>query len=188
VGCVSVCGGGGRKHKLGEAVGFDYERSRQVNRTLRRARAGGIRWGAVALGWLVAVLAGIALGIVLSLLFGLAAGGEGTAAELTVGALLVSLLSGFLAYLVGGFVAGRRARVSGGLNGVMTAVFGLVVGIVLALLLVILLALSSGGGDFPTGPIGFGEAGAGFLTGLLSFAANLLGGYLGGKLGAPSGR
>jgi FtsH-binding integral membrane protein len=169
VGCVSVCGGGGRKHKLGEAVGFDHERSRQVNRTLRRARAGGIRWGAVALGWL-------------------AAGGEGTAAELTVGALLVSLLSGFLAYLVGGFVASKRARVSGGLNGAMTAVFGLVVGIVLALLLVILLALSSGGGDFPTGPIGFGEAGAGFLTGLLSFAANLLGGYLGGKLGAPSGR
>ena len=67
----------------------------------------------------------------------------------------------------------------------MTAVLGLVVGIVLALLLAVLLALSGGGG-FPSTPIGFGEAGAGLLTGLLLFGANLLGGNLGGKLGAPS--
>ena len=82
-------------------------------------------------------------------------------------------------------MAGRRARASGGFNGAMTAVLGLVVGIVLALLLAVLLALSGGGG-FPSSPIGFGEAGAGLLTGLLLFGANLLGGYLGGKLGAPS--
>ncbi|HEY6752339.1 MAG TPA: hypothetical protein VI027_13595 [Rubrobacteraceae bacterium] len=56
-----------------------------------------------------------------------------------------------------------------------------------ALLLAILLALA-GGGNFPPSPIAFDEAGADFLTGLLLFAANLLGGYLGGKLGAPSGR
>ena len=50
----------------------------------------------------------------------------------------------------------------------MTAVLGLVVGIILALLLAILLALS-GGGNFPSSPTGFGEAGAGLLTGLLLF-------------------
>ena len=186
VGRVSGRGDKGRDHTLGEAVGCDHDRGgRPVNSTLRRARAGGIRWGAVALGWLVAVLAGIVLGVVLGALFGLSTGGGEPTAGFAVGAVLASLLSGFLAYLVGGYVAGRRARASGGLNGAMTAVLSLVVGIVLALLLAILLALS-GGGDFPPGPIGFGEAGAGFLTGLVSFAANLLGGYLGGKLGAPS--
>src|SRR5215212_2244878 len=113
------------------------------------------------------------------------AGGEEPTTGLTLAALLASLISGFLAYLVGGYVAGWRARASGGFNGAMTAVLGLVVGIVLALLLAVLLALSGGGG-FPSSPIGFGEAGAGLLTGLLLFGANLLGGYLGGKLGAPS--
>ena len=71
----------------------------------------------------------------------------------------------------------------------MTAVLGLVVGIILALLLALLLAILltlSGGGNFPSSPTGFGEARAGLLTGLLLFGANLLGGYLGGKLGAPS--
>ena len=44
-----------------------------MNRTLRRARAGGLRWDAVALGWVVAVVAGIVLSIVLGGLLGLSA-------------------------------------------------------------------------------------------------------------------
>ena len=88
-----------------------------MNRTLRRARASGIRWDAVALGWVVAVMAGIVLSLVLGALLGLSAGGEEPTTVLTFGALLASLISGLLAYLVGGYVAGRRARASGGSTG-----------------------------------------------------------------------
>lgn len=158
-----------------------------MGRTLRDARARGIQWGAVALGWVVALVVGFLLGIILRGLFGLAVDGGEPSAGLAAGALLASLISGFLAYAVGGYVAGRRAGGSGGLNGAMTAVLGLIVGIVLALILVILLAIS-GGSDFPPAPIGLGTVGGGFLAGLVIFGANLLGGYVGGRLGAPSGR
>src|SRR5215216_3211406 len=114
---------------------------RRMNRTLRRARAGGLQWDAVALGWVVAVVAGIVLSITLRGLLGLSAGGEEPTTGRTLAALLASLISGFLSYLVGGYVAGRGGRACVRFNGAMTSVLGLVVGIVLPLLIAVLLAL-----------------------------------------------
>ncbi len=103
-------------------------------RARTRERPPGIKWGAVALGWVVAVVAGIVINFVLRIIFGLFVEFPPSPTELTVGVIVVSLLSGFLAYLVGGYAAGRSAGVSGGLNGAMTAVFGLILGIILAVI------------------------------------------------------
>ena len=62
-------------------------------------------------------MAGIVRNIVLGALLGLSDGGDEPTAGLTLGALLASLISGFLAYLLGGYVAGRRARASRGSMG-----------------------------------------------------------------------
>ncbi len=97
--------------------------SRYVNRAGKR----GIRWGAVVLGWVAAVLAGIMIGLVLGGLYNWVAEGPVERGEAATAAFIIPLLAGFLAYLIGGYVAGRRAGVSGGLNGAMTAIFGLLV-------------------------------------------------------------
>ncbi len=155
-----------------------------MSRARRRARPPGIKWGAVALGWVVAVIAGIIFNLLLRILAGLFVEFPLEPAELTAAVVVVSLLSGFLAYLVGGYAAGRSARVSGGLNGAMTAVFGVILGIVLAVILAIFDVILTGGVALP--PVNFGLAGAALLAGLILFLVNLLGGYIGGKLGAPS--
>jgi hypothetical protein len=103
--------------------------------------------------------------------------------EFTATIVAVSLVSGFVAYLLGGYVAGRVAGTSGGLNGAMAAVLGLAVGLVLTTVLAAFGVLFSEGVIVP--PAGFGFAGAALLAGLLLFLANLMGGYVGGKLGEP---
>src|SRR3712207_9410484 len=105
-----------------------------MTRARTRQRSPGIKWGAVALGWVVAVVAGIVINFILRILFGLFVEFPPDPTELTVGVIVVSLLSGFLAYLVGGYAAGRSARVSGGLNGAMTAVVGFILGIILGII------------------------------------------------------
>lgn len=147
-------------------------------------RQRGIEPGAVALGWVVAVLVGIVLALILGGIFGLAAGGTGPAVTGQTGAGLVigSLIFGFLAYLVGGYVAGSRATTAKPLNGAMTAVLNLIIGLVLAIIAAILLLLI-GGNDFPTGPVGaLSATGGGFLGVLIGFLVNLAGGYLGGRI------
>jgi hypothetical protein len=76
-------------------------------RARTRERPPGIKWGAVALGWVVAVVAGIVINFVLRIIFGLFVEFPPSPTELTVGVIVVSLLSGFLAYLIGGYAAGR---------------------------------------------------------------------------------
>lgn len=149
---------------------------------LSSSRNHGIRWGAVILGWAVAVLIGVALSPLLRLLYRLAAPlKEG--AEVTAGSVVVALLAGFAAYVAGGYLAARLAGGSGGLHGLLTAVFGLLAGIGLAVLLAIFGVIFAGGVALP--PVGFGVGSAGLLAGLILFAINLMGGYAGGKLGDP---
>ena len=76
----------------------------------------GARWGSVALGLLVAILAGAMISPILRTLFGLAAEPLGERGDFTV-AVVVFLVSGFLVYLLGGYVAARLA----GFSGVSTA-------------------------------------------------------------------
>ncbi len=131
-------------------------------------------------------MASFVIGLILSGLYALVAEAPVERAESATAAVILSLLTGFLAYLLGGYFAGRRAGASGGLNGAMTAVFGLVVGIVVAIVWIVFSLIVAGGETLPAAPVGLGQiAGGAFLAGLILFVVNLLGGYLGGKLGEP---
>jgi hypothetical protein len=141
---------------------------------------GGVRWRAVLLGWVAAFLAGFAITPLLRALYGLLAEPPVWRGQFDLSIVVVSLLAGFLAYLIGGYVAASQARASGGKNGAMTAVLGLVAGLVLAASGVVF----SAGVALP--PAGFGLTGDAMLAGGLLFLANLFGGYVGGKLGEPS--
>jgi hypothetical protein len=150
---------------------------------VKDGRGWGIRWGAAALGWIVASAAGVLLSFAFRFLYGLIVEPPAERGEFTATIVAVSLVSGFVAYLLGGYVAGRVAGTSGGLNGAMAAVLGLAVGLVLTTVLAAFGVLFSEGVIVP--PAGFGFAGAALLAGLLLFLANLMGGYVGGKLGEP---
>ena len=128
-----------------------------------------IRWDSVALGWLVALLAGLLLSPLLRGAYDTLTGTTVTSGKLTSGLVMVSIVSGFLTYLFGGYVAGKFARRAGGLHGAMTAILGAVIGAILAAFGV---------------AIGLGKVTA--STALALFLAYLFGGYVGGKLGEPS--
>lgn len=145
---------------------------------------GRVHWGAAALGWLVAVAAGVLITPLLRLLYGLAIEPPIERGEFTTAVVAFSLLSGFLAYLLGGYIAARLAGRSGGLNGAMTAVFGILFGVFLAALLSTFGLVFAEGVTLP--PAAFGMARTALVAGLVLFAFNLFGGYVGGKLGEPS--
>jgi MFS family permease len=109
----------------------------------QHARFGGIKWGAAFFGWLTAnglavILTALlsAAGVALGLSQGLDSASEATQQADTLGiaggiGLLVVL---FLAYLAGGYVAGRMARFDGARQGVAVWVIGLLVVLFLAYL------------------------------------------------------
>jgi hypothetical protein len=161
----------------------------------QRARFGGIKWGAAFFGWLsanglavilVALLsaAGVALGL---------AQGVNTADEaanqvetLGIGGGIAVLAVLFLAYLAGGYVAGRMARFDGARQGLAVWLVGLLV--------VLLLAAAGGilGAQYnvlqqlnlPRIPIDEGTATtAGLITLVAILLVTLLGAVLGGKIG-----
>jgi len=145
--------------------------------------AGDTRWGAIALGWAIAVVAGVVISPTARLLYGLFAGPTVERGELTAALVVVSLVSGFLAYLIGGYVAARVAGRAGGKHGALTSFFGLAFGIVLAVLFTLLGVIFAEGVALP--PAAFGLANAALLAGLILFLVNMFGGYVGGKLGDP---
>jgi len=161
----------------------------------QRARFGGIKWGAAFFGWLsanglavvlIAVLS--AAGVAIGLTNGVDTADEAAQQADTLGiaggiAILVVL---FLAYLAGGYVAGRMARFDGARQGLAVWVIGLVVVLLLALAGVVL------GGqynvlqqlDLPRIPIDEGTATtAGVITLVAVLVVTLVGAVLGGKLG-----
>jgi hypothetical protein len=143
--------------------------------------AGGmIRWEGVALGWLGGIPAGLLLSPILREVYDALTGASVMPGKLTSGLVIVSLVSGFLAYLFGGYVAGKFARRAGGLHGAMTAILGAATGAVLAAFGVAV----SGGILVTLIGVGFGEVTA--STALALFLAYVFGGYIGGKLGEPS--
>ncbi len=150
---------------------------------------GGTRWGAVALGWVLAVLTGIVTGTILRQAYGLLAEPPVEGGELSATVVVISVVSGFLSYLVGGYAA-RMARYSGGRHGALTAVFGLIVGVILAIVLVFVGTLFAEGlAALAVPPSSFGPIGAAWAAGgLILFLVNLFAGFVGGKLGEPSNR
>ena len=161
----------------------------------QRADFGGIKWGAAFFGWLsanglavllVALLS--AAGVALGLTQGISSPEEATGQAATIGlagaiALLVVL---FLAYLAGGYVAGRMARFNGVRQGVAVWLVGLLVVLVLSVAGYVLgreyNVLESL--NLPRIPIDEGTATtAGIITLVAMAVATLLAAVVGGRLG-----
>ena len=158
-------------------------------------RFGGIKWGAAFFGWLsanglaVLLLALIsAAGVAIGLTQGVPGAKETTQQADTIGIAggIVLLVVLFLAYLAGGYVAGRMARFDGARQGIAVWVIGLIVVIALAVLGLVF------GSKFnvlaqlnlPRIPIDEGTATTGALIALAAvLLATLVGAILGGKLG-----
>jgi hypothetical protein len=147
---------------------------------------GRIRWDAVVFGWAVAVLVGILTNIIFRQIYGLLAEPPAEAGELTATVVVLSGVSGFLSYLVGGYAAAKRASRLGGRHGALTAVFGLIAGVVLVAVLVLLgVVLQEGIAEVVVLPASVGPIGAVWAFGAILFLINLFGGLVGGKLGEP---
>jgi len=161
---------------------------------LRRARArqreefGGINWGAAFFGWLVAVgLAVLLTGLLAAA--GAAIGLTDTVSSeetLTVGGAIGLLVMIAIAYLCGGYVAGRMSRFDGARQGFGAWLLGLIVTIVLTVLAVI------AGSEYnvveranlPRVPIGDEEfASGGAIATALILVATLVAAVVGGKFG-----
>ncbi|WP_231486995.1 hypothetical protein [Candidatus Blastococcus massiliensis] len=161
----------------------------------QRASFGGVQWGAAFFGWLsangLAVLLIALLGAA-GVAFGLAQG-VNTADEaaeqaetIGLGGAIAVLVVLFLAYLAGGYVAGRMARFDGVRQGLAVWAIGLVVVLVLAAAGAILGAQYNvlQELDLPRIPIEEGTATTGGVLTLVAIVlATLLGAVLGGKLG-----
>jgi hypothetical protein len=163
--------------------------------TAQRARFGGIKWGAAFFGWLSANGLAVILIALLSaagVAFGLAENVD-TADEaaqqaetIGIGGGIAVLVVLFLAYLAGGYVAGRMSRFDGARQGVAVWVIGLLVVLVLAVAGYLV------GNEYnvlqqlnlPRIPIDEGTATtAGIITLVAILLVTLLGAVLGGKLG-----
>ena len=164
---------------------------------LREARLrevyGGVDWLASFIGCVFALVCG---GVLLSFvtlvmvnLLGLAielGGPEFGAAAIT--SLAIVGLALFVAYFLGGYVAGRLARFDGGRNGAATVLWGILLSVLLALFGSLLPGLGfvqafvqdsvvpAAGGLSQAGLVGLG-----IVIGVLLL--ELLGGFLGGRLG-----
>lgn len=144
------------------------------------------RWGAVVLGWAVALASGVVLNLVLTGAYARATGFVLERTEVSLSVVVVALVSGFGACLAGGWVCARGAKSSGGLHGALVAGVGLVSGLALAAVLSAFGLVFAGGVAMP--PSCFGLDGEGIVAGLILFLFNLFGGYLGGLIGeAPTG-
>ena len=164
----------------------------------QHARYGGIKWGAAFFGWLSANGLAVLLLAILSaagVAFGLTqvssadqAQQEATAQAETIGitggiALLVVL---FLAYLAGGYVAGRMARFDGARQGLGVFLWAIIIAAALAIAGVI------GGSewnvlqrlDLPRLPVDEGDLTTGGIIALVAgLLTMLVAAVLGGKLG-----
>jgi hypothetical protein len=161
----------------------------------QRSRYGGIKWGAAFFGWLsanglavllVALLS--AAGVAIGLTQGVPSTDEAAQQADTIGVVggIVLLVILFLAYLAGGYVAGRMARFDGTRQGLAVWVIGLLVVLALAALGLVF------GAQFnvlqqlnlPRIPIDEGTATtAGIITLVAILVVTLLGAVLGGKMG-----
>jgi hypothetical protein len=144
----------------------------------------GVSWRSVALGWVVAAIAGGLINPFLRVLYAIVSKPPVGREEFTASVVVIALVSGFLAYLVGGYAAAKFAGYSGGLHGAMTAVFGVILGVILAAVLTTFGIVFAEAVAMP--PANFGLLGHALLAGLILFLVNLFGGYVGGTLGEPS--
>jgi hypothetical protein len=173
-------------------VGGDGVRVREARRDVgvaeARRRFGGIDVPASLVGMLTALaflilfagLVGAAIGAI-----GYQTGLSGEDEELSLASLVGGLIALFLAYLLGGWTAGRIARYDGPLNGAMTGVWTLVLAAILA-------GLGAWVGseydvlrnvDLPQWFSRDALTAGAIVSGVVAVAAMLIGGALGGAWG-----
>ncbi|HEX5407618.1 MAG TPA: hypothetical protein VFX16_35540 [Pseudonocardiaceae bacterium] len=165
----------------------------------QKERFGGIKWGAAFFGWLTAtgavlVLTAIAAaaGTVLDLSTGgtqlgqqanRAAGNPATAETVGIVGAIVVLVVVFLAYLCGGYVAGRMARFNGIRQGIAVWLWTIFIAIVVAVAGSKFDILGNLHG-LPRIPVNEGTlTTAGIITALIALAAAVVGAVLGGLTG-----
>ncbi len=163
----------------------------------QRARYGGLHMGSAFFGWMSAVGIAVILLAILSaagLAFGLYStlGTPQEAADqansgIGLGAAIALLVVLFVAYLAGGYVAGRMARFNGTKQGLGVWLWGVIV-LVLAALAGLVLGTQYNFFDqlnLPSLPVDSGTATTGGLIALGAvLLVTLLGAMLGGKLGS----
>jgi hypothetical protein len=179
-----------------DRLGRHYARSGEL--TDRRERQheeyGGFNIGAAFFGWLVA----IAMTAIIAAIVAAVAGAIGlsslspqeartTAGTISIVAAAVLLLILFLAYLCGGYVAGRMSRFDGARQGLGVWLIGLIITILLAAAGAILGAefnVFAQLGVQPRIPVGEGALTVGGIIALVAWIVATLGGaVVGGKVG-----
>ncbi len=161
-------------------------------RARQRERFGGAKIGAAFFGWLVAIgmtvlLSAVAAGIGAAVGQTVAldpAGADAAAIGLTGAATVLVVLT--LAYLAGGYVAGRLARFDGTRNGILTWLLGMIITVLAGLIaaavgsnsdLVARVRLPAFPGDLATLTIG------GLIALAVLLVVTLLAAAVGGRLG-----
>ena len=153
-----------------------------------RERYGGLDIPATLVGMLTALavllllggLIGAAVGAI-----GYQTGLKGDVEDISLASLIGGLVTLFIAFLVGGWAAGRMARYDGGKNGLMTAVWAIVLAAVLSVLAAVFGAEYDvlGRVDLPQPFSRDALTLAGIVSALIAIATMLLGGFLCGKWG-----
>jgi hypothetical protein len=159
---------------------------------LARDRFGGFDLPAQLTGMLVALAMLVLLGGIAGAAIGTIAyqtGLERSVDELSIGSLVTGLVVLFLAFLIGGWAAGRIARYDGGRNGLMTAVWFIILGAMLAGLGIWLGAEYNVVGRvelpnwFDTWFSQDEVTTAAAISGIVAIVVTLIGGFLGGLWG-----
>lgn len=167
--------------------GFDDRRDVVVDRARGGVALGGILTGvAVALGAMM-VLTAIVGAIVAGLDLIEQAAENATTVEVGIGVGIALVVIQFLAYLWGGYTAGRMARGAGALNGVLVPVVALVIAAIVAAIVAAVgadaeLIVPYGETRLPAVDDTLVDLGIG--VGIGSLVAMLLGGLLGGMMGS----
>ena len=170
-----------------------HERAAEV-RERQRAQFGGVHFGPVFFGWLVA----IGLGVLLTALLSAAGAAVGltnpvsgaeaaqNAEQIGIASAVSLLVVLFLAYFAGGYVAGRLARFDGAKHGFGVWALALVVTVLLAVLGAVAGAESNvlSGLNLPSIPVS-GEtlAGGGAIALAVVLVVTLIAAVLGGRVG-----
>ena len=163
---------------------------------------GGIKWGSASFGWLTAMgvaalltallaAAGTALALTnqgtASAAADLATSDSGTASTIGLTGAVAVVVIMFVAYLAGGYVAGRMARIDGLRQGLGVWIWMVVIAVVAALVATVAGSAYDVLGrlnTFPRIPLDSSQiATAGILTLLLALVVSLVGALLGGAAG-----
>ena len=102
-----------------------------------RERFGGVDWPATLVGTLTALAVLVLLGGLIGAavgLIGYQTGLDDAADDISIASLIGGLVTLFVAFLIGGWAAGRMARYDGARNGLMTAVWAIVLAAILSAL------------------------------------------------------